>query len=111
MPKLEINPALLSAALDHSRSNPRGGYKIADRNTEKAQWSIRIKRLRTMLNCTQREFADRYGIELRTLQNWEQGGRLLDNSSRALITLIENDPNKVRKTLDAARRLQPEMAD
>lgn len=105
MSKYIISPALLSAALDHSRSLPRGGYKIADRSQEKAKWSIRIKRLRTMLNCTQKEFADRYGIELRTLQNWEQGGRLLDNSSKALITLIEKNPDDVRETLSAAKKL------
>lgn len=62
-----------------------------------------------MLNCTQREFADRYGIELRTLQNWEQGGRLLDNSSKSLIVLIEKNPDDVRKALFAARK--PAMAD
>lgn len=109
MSKTEINPDVLSAAFEHSRSNPRGGYKIADRTQEKAKWSIRIKRLRTMLNCTQREFADRYGIELRTLQNWEQGGRLLDNSSKSLIVLIEKNPDDVRKALFAARK--PAMAD
>jgi putative transcriptional regulator len=111
MPKLEINPTLLTAALDHSRSNPRGGYKIADRTHEKKKWSSRIKHLRTTLNCTQKEFADRYGVELRTLQNWEQGGRLPDNSSKALMALIENDPDKVRETLAAAKKRAPEMAD
>jgi transcriptional regulator with XRE-family HTH domain len=52
------------------------------------------------LKCSQREFAERYDIELRTLQNWEQGERLLDNSSRTLIKLIENDPDGVRSTLE-----------
>lgn len=111
MPKLKINPNLLSAAFDLSRSDPRGGYEQTERAELKNKWSIRIKRLRTMLNCSQREFAERYGIELRTLQNWEQGERLLDNSSQSLITLIENDPEKVRETLSAAKRREPEMAD
>lgn len=111
MPKIEIDTALLSTVLEHTRYSPRGGDKTKDRHSEKLFWSNKIKALRIQLNCSQKEFAEKYGIELRTLQNWEQAERLPDNSSRSLLTLVEKDPEVVRKTLSEARQRAPEMAE
>lgn len=110
MGKHRIDSDLLHELVSRTQNAPRGGARTIDREKEKLIWARRIKAIRLQLNCSQREFAERYGIELRTLQNWEQMGRLPDNTSRALITLIEKDPDHVRRTLAESKSREPEMA-
>lgn len=53
----------------------------------------RVKALRTRLNLTQQEFADRYDLELSTIKNWEQGRRKnVGAAAELLIRMIEKDP-------------------
>lgn len=110
MAKHRIDSALLDELVSRTQTAPPGGARTIDREKEKLIWARKIKEIRVQLKCSQREFADRYGIELRTLQNWEQMGRLPDTTSRALITLIEKDPDHVRKTLAESKSREPEMA-
>lgn len=105
-----LNPELLDELVTRTQSAPPGGSRTINRDRELDLWSGRLKAIRLELGCSQREFADRYGIELRTLQNWEQKGRLPDKSSKALITLIEKVPDHVRNTLAEAKKKEPEMA-
>jgi len=51
----------------------------------------KIKILRNITGLSQKEFADRYGLSVRTLQQWEQG---ISRPVAALTTLIENDITK-----------------
>ena len=62
----------------------------------------RVKTLRRALKLTQQEFAARYQIPLGTLRDWEEGKRKLDAPARAYLTVIEQDPNAVRRALEAA---------
>jgi putative transcriptional regulator len=58
---------------------------------------IRTVRLKTGL--VQSAFADRYGLSLYTLRNWEQGKRRPDPAARAYLTIIEKAPDMVLKVL------------
>jgi DNA-binding transcriptional regulator YiaG len=70
-----------------------------------------IKKIRESLGCSQAEFADRFGLELTTLQNWEQGRNALDGPSRILLAIIGQFPEVVDSILaqagPEARALQP----
>lgn len=61
-----------------------------------------VKRLRWQLELTQEVFAERYGIPLATLRDWEQGRSEPDAAVQSYLKVIESEPKKVAKILDAA---------
>ncbi len=58
------------------------------------------KVIRRALELTQEQFAARYHIPLGTLRDWEQGRTQPDQPTRAYLTLIARDPNRVDQTLN-----------
>ncbi len=68
--------------------------------------SVRVKRIRNELGLTQREFADRFGLQIRTIQNWEQSRRVkMDAAGDILMRLIDHDPDWVAKIVGKVRVL------
>jgi DNA-binding transcriptional regulator YiaG len=57
--------------------------------------AVDVKRVREAQHLSQGEFAALYGLELDTLQNWEQGRNAPDTSTRVLLKLIEQCPHVV----------------
>lgn len=51
-----------------------------------------IKAVRRKLGLTQQEFAARYGVPKRSLENWEQGRRETDAAVAVYLQLIETHP-------------------
>src|SRR5664280_74587 len=49
---------------------------------------VDVRALRSKLGLSQSEFASRYGISLRTLQEWEQGRTSPDSTVRAYLCLL-----------------------
>lgn len=64
--------------------------------------SVDVKDLRERLGATQEEFALRFGLDINTVQNWEQGRSRPDPGSRAYLSLIRRDPAYVEAMLDAS---------
>jgi putative transcriptional regulator len=58
------------------------------------------KIIRRALQLTQEEFATRFHIPLGTLRDWEQGRAEPDQPTRAYLTLIARDPDRVNRTLN-----------
>lgn len=61
--------------------------------------AVDVKAIRRKLGLSQREFASRYGFRIDALQNWEQGRRRPDVTARALLKVIEYEPELVRRAL------------
>jgi len=61
-----------------------------------------IKKIREKLGVSQAEFAIRFGLELDTLQNWEQGRNQPDPAARLLLKVIELHPEVVAGVLAEA---------
>ena len=59
----------------------------------------RILALRKSMKLSRREFADRFGLDARAVQDWEQGRRLPDRAARVLLTVIEHNPKAVERAL------------
>lgn len=55
--------------------------------------SLDVRALRVRSQLTQVEFADRLGVPLETIRNWEQGKREPRGPARALLTLIARAPD------------------
>jgi putative transcriptional regulator len=56
---------------------------------------VNIKAIRRKLHLTQKEFANRYGFSIRTLEKWEQGVRQPDVAARAYLVVIAKNHRAV----------------
>jgi putative transcriptional regulator len=54
-----------------------------------------ITSVRERHKLSQRQFAERLGLDIRTLQNWEQGRNRPDDAVLALVRLFDEDPSRV----------------
>ena len=61
----------------------------------------RVRQLREKLGLSQKEFAERFDINLRRLQDWEQGRFAPDSAILAYLRVIEQAPDMVRRILEA----------
>jgi putative transcriptional regulator len=67
---------------------------------ERGPWRLmyegpNVRELRTKLGLSQEAFSERFGISLRTLQQWEQERRIPDGQAALLLRVIERAPNIV----------------
>ena len=58
-----------------------------------------VKAIRAKTGLTQEHFADVVGVSKRTLENWEQGRRHPTGSARALLKIVDADPEYALKAL------------
>ena len=58
-----------------------------------------VKEIREDIGFTQSKFASFIGVNVRTLQNWEQGHRHPTGPARVLLRLVEADPVVVFQNL------------
>lgn len=61
--------------------------------------AIDVRAVRRKTGLSQVAFAARFGINRRTLQDWEQGRYRPDPMARALLTIIGCEPEAVRRAL------------
>jgi putative transcriptional regulator len=64
---------------------------------------VDVVAIRTRLGLSQGEFAARFGFKLDALQNWEQDRRRPDGAARALLRVIEREPEAVLRALAGSR--------
>jgi putative transcriptional regulator len=55
--------------------------------------------IRAKLGVTQEQFADLCGVSVATLRNWEQGRRRPAGPSRALLTLVDQEPEAALRAI------------
>ena len=60
-----------------------------------------VKTIREGMGFSQSKFANLIGVNIRTLQNWEQGHRHPTGPAKVLLKLEQADPNSVVKNLHA----------
>jgi putative transcriptional regulator len=61
-----------------------------------------VRTIRRRSGLSQAVFATRYGLNLRTLQDWEQGRTQPDGPARAYLLVIDREPRAVARALAAA---------
>jgi putative transcriptional regulator len=64
--------------------------------------SIDVRGLRQELGLSQPEFAGRFGLNLATLRQWEQGRYAPDGAARVLLMVIRHAPEAVEQAVAAA---------
>lgn len=60
---------------------------------------IDARAIRLRKGLSQSEFARSFGVPRRTLQDWEQGRRIPDATSRAFLRVIDREPAAVKRAL------------
>ena len=61
--------------------------------------AVDVRAVRRRIGLSQAAFARRFGINPRTVQDWEQGRYRPDPMARALLTIIAREPEAVRRAL------------
>ena len=64
--------------------------------------AIDVRAVRRRTGLTQAEFARRFGFPLGTLRNWEQGIRTPQGPARALLRVIDAEPEAALRALGKA---------
>ncbi len=62
-----------------------------------------VRQIRTRLGLTQVEFALRFGLSRRTVEQWEQGRAVPDRPARVLLAVIARDPRIVERVVAAGK--------
>lgn len=63
--------------------------------------TIDVKAIRERLDLTQAEFSTMIGVSIKTLQNWEQGRREPEGPAKALLRVVDKEPQAVLSALHA----------
>ena len=63
---------------------------------------VDVRAIREGQGLTREQFAERYGLQVRAIQEWEQGRRKPEPAVRAYMLVIKYQPAAVRKALRAA---------
>ena len=58
-----------------------------------------VRGVRARQRLTRRAFAERYGLDPRTVEGWEQERFALDRSARVLLLVIAHEPEAVVRSL------------
>ena len=61
--------------------------------------NVDVKQIRLELHLTRKQFADRYGFSIRTLEKWEQGIRQPEGAARAYLVVIARNHKAVELAL------------
>lgn len=56
-------------------------------------------RIRRKVGMSQTEFAEHFGVSVRTVQDWEQGRRIPTGAARAFLRVIDREPHAVERAL------------
>ena len=89
-----------AAAIKRAARADRDAQPLSEADLKRMKRTPRAKIIRRALELTQEEFAARYHIPLGTLRGWEQGRAEPDQPTRAYLTLIARDPDRVNRTLN-----------
>jgi putative transcriptional regulator len=65
--------------------------------------AVYAKGIRARAKLTQAEFADRIGVPIETVRNWEQGKRSPRGPARALLKVIDQAPQVAFAVLNTAK--------
>ena len=82
-----------AAAIAEARMRP------ARVTTFKPSIALEIRKIRLATGLSRAEFARRFALDTRALQDWEQGRRSPDRAARAYLTVIARKPREVEETL------------
>ena len=88
----------IEAALGEVLAHVRGEVDLPRRIVDDPA-AEHILAIRKRMKLSRQKFADRFGLDARAVQEWEQGRRVPDRAARILLTVIDRDPEAVVRVL------------
>ena len=88
----------IEAALDEVLAHVRGEAGLPCRIIDDPA-AEHVLAIRKRMKLSRQKFADRFGLDARAVQEWEQGRRVPDRAARILLTVIDRDPEAVVRVL------------
>jgi len=77
-------------------------FDVSAVGAERAQVGRQLRRLRDKLGLTQREFAERYGIPLANIRQYEIGRTMPPPAVRSYLRVIEREPERAAAAVASA---------
>jgi putative transcriptional regulator len=87
------------AGFEQAIGHNRGEVKLRTRVIHVPD-DVDVHAIREKTGLSQFQFAERYGFNPRTLQEWEQGRTKPDSAVRAYLTVIDRNPEAVQIALN-----------
>ena len=98
MKRKGIGPELIES-MQEALAIVQGKVKPARVTAFKPSIALEIRKIRLATGLSRAEFARRYALDVRALQEWEQGRRRPDRAARAYLTVIAKKPKAVEEAL------------
>ena len=98
MKRKSIGPELLES-MEEALAIVKGKAKPARATTFKPSTALEIRKIRLATGLSRAEFCKRYALDVRAMQDWEQGRRRPDRAARAYLTVIARRPKAVEEAL------------
>jgi putative transcriptional regulator len=98
MKRKSIGPELI-ASMEEALAIVRGEIKPARVTTFKPSIALEVRKVRVATGLSRAEFARKYALDARALQDWEQGRRKPDRAARAYLKVIAHKPKAVEAAL------------
>ena len=98
MKRKSIGPELIES-MEEALAIVKGEVKPARVTTFKPSIALEIRQIRLATGLSRAEFARRFALDPRALQDWEQGRRRPDRAARAYLTVIARRPKAVEEAL------------
>ena len=92
--------AMTTESIEKAARADRDAQPLTAADFKRMKRTPQAKIIRRALELTQEEFAVRYHIPIGTLRDWEQGRAEPDQPTRAYLTLIARDPDRVHRLLN-----------
>ncbi len=89
------------AGLRNALAYAQGDTTRGQAHTVQVPATVDVKAIRKRLGLTQAAFAQRYGFEVSSIRNWEQGRRQPEGPARTLLVVIDREPEAVFRALCA----------
>jgi len=64
--------------------------------------AVNVRKIREQIGFTQEQFATTFRLPLRTIQEWEQGGKEPSEAARVLLFAISREPKALERALRSA---------
>ncbi len=77
-------------------------HRLDDSRAWRLPSAADVRVIRDKLELSQSQFANRFGLSVRAVREWEQGRRQPEAPARILLLMIANRPNVVDEVLAAA---------
>lgn len=98
MKRKNVTNELLDA-MREAAAIAEGKVEPARVTTFKPSIALEVRKIRAATGLSRAEFCKRYALDVRAMQDWEQGRRRPDRAARAYLTVIARKPKAVEEAL------------